>query len=492
MKFRTIRSKILFYIGVFNVILFAIIITTILVFSNIFYKRTFRENAKVVVNLTRTEISEIFQSYFVSSPLRFKEKISSLLESHPSLEQILIISPNGKIVFDSDELKGLTYTTGLAEKYKIKNFETSELDNECLDFVVPVLNDRGILVNTIVYRFSKSPIRKFRNFVIIFSLLAFSVLAGFGIFYVTLVTKPIVKNIEKLKKIAENIEQGNYSVRSNIKSHDEIQYLSDTFNSMLESLVTYIYNLKSMVHELEQRDRSREELLARISHEMRTPLTVSIGYIDLLKTGKLGSITDKQRESLELILKNLRRLEEETRNLLKSTQMALNAYRLNITEFEIEPVINRILENFASDISKKRLNVQLKLEHKTITSDEEHFYYILSNLISNAIKFSYNDGEIIIKLKEETDNSERYFTLTVFNTGDKIPEEELPKIFEPFYQIESKESLSLSGVGLGLYIVKRATEVLKGHVEVQNLDNGVEFKVYIPRVNHEEDSSNRR
>ncbi|MEO0265571.1 MAG: HAMP domain-containing protein, partial [candidate division WOR-3 bacterium] len=293
MKFRTIRSKILFYIGVFNVTLFAIIVTIILVFSNIFYKRTFRENAKVVVNLTRTEISEIFQSYFVSSPLRFKEKISSLLESHPSLEQILIISPNGKIVFDSDELKGLTYTTGLAEKYKIKNFETSELENECLDFVVPVLNDRGILVNTIVYRFSKSPIRKFRNFVIIFSLLAFSVLAGFGIFYVTLVTKPIVKNIEELKKIAENIEQGNYSVRSNIKSHDEIQYLSDTFNSMLESLVTYIYNLKSMVHELEQRDRSREELLARISHEMRTPLTVSIGYIDLLKTGKLGSITDK-------------------------------------------------------------------------------------------------------------------------------------------------------------------------------------------------------
>lgn len=489
MKLKTIRSKLLFNFGVFNVLLFALIIALMLIFSNIFYVNSFRENTRIVVNLTRSEISEVFQTYYLSSPLRFKEKIFTLLELHKNLEQILIISPDGELIFDSNELKGLEPRSNLFKNfYRVKKYEISEHENEFIDYVVPILNDRGIFNHAIIYRFSKRPISRFRNFLIFFAVLAFSILTGVGIFYVTLVTKPIVRNIEKLKKIAESIEQGNYSIRSNIKSNDEIQYLSDTFNAMLESLVTYIYNLKSMVNELEQRDRARYEILARISHEMRTPLTVSIGYIDLLKTGKLGPITEKQKESLELIFKNLKRLEEETRNLLKSTQVALNAYKLDIKKFQVEPLVGKILENFSPDISKKRLNVQLKLENKYITSDEDHCYYILSNLISNAIKFSPPGGYITITVREELANSEKYFTITVFNTGEKIPEEEIPKIFEPFYQIESKETGSISGVGLGLYIVKRATDALKGRVEVKNLDTGVEFKVYIPGVNHEEDT----
>ncbi len=490
MKLKTIRSKLLFYFGVFNVSLFAIIVALMLIFSNIFYISTFKENAKIVVNLTRREISEVFQSFYYTSPLRFKERISTLLELHKTLEQILIISPDGRVIFDSNELKGLESKNNFIKDYHmVKKFETSEYENEFIDYVVPILNDRGIFTHAIIYRFSKRPILLFRNFLIFFAALAFSILTSVGIFYVTLVTKPVVKNLEKLKKIAERIEQGDYFVRSNIKSNDEIQYLSDTFNAMLESLVTYIYNLKSMVHELEQRDRARYEILARISHEMRTPLTVSIGYIDLLKTEKLGPTTEKQRESLELILKNLKRLEEETRNLLKSTQIALNAYKLDIRKFQVETLINKILENFTPDISKKRLKVKLNLENKYITSDEDHCYYILSNLISNAVKFSPEGGEVSITVCEELINSEKYFTITVFNTGEKIPEEEIPKIFEPFYQIESKETSRISGVGLGLYIVKRATEALKGDVKVKNLDTGVEFKVYLPEVNHEKNLS---
>jgi signal transduction histidine kinase len=295
-------------------------------------------------------------------------------------------------------------------------------------------------------------------------------------------TKPIVDNIIKLKRVAENIEKGDLTVRSSISTNDEIQFLSDTFNEMLESIASYIYNLKSMVKELEERDRARQEILARISHEMRTPLAVCLGYVDLLKNKKFGNLTEKQEETVNIIFNNLKRLENEVFLLLRSSQLALNAYKVEIKDFDLNQLIEKILVNFSTDIKKKDLTVETYFEDNIMTSDEEHVYYILSNLISNAIKFASENGTVRISSKKENINDLKYFKISIFNTGKTIPEKEIPKIFEPFYQIEKQDKSGIPGVGLGLYIVKRSAEILKGKIEVNNWDNGVEFIVFIPEV----------
>ncbi|MGB9824776.1 MAG: ATP-binding protein [Candidatus Hydrothermia bacterium] len=442
--------------------------------------KTFTQNAKNVVNLTLTSVNDAFQSYFFSSPLRFHEKIANLINTSYHLEQILIVSPQGNIIFNSEVLKGIPTEKEYALPRNIRRFEIYESRNEYLEYIVPILNDRGIFMHSIVYRFSKKPILQFRNLLIITAILMYFTLVVLNVINVTLTTKPIVDNIIKLKRVAENIEKGDLTIRSSISTNDEIQFLSDTFNEMLESIASYIYNLKSMVHELEERDRARQEILARISHEMRTPLTVCLGYVDLLKNKKFGNLTEKQEETINIIFNNLKRLENEVVLLLRSSQMALNAYKVEIKDFDLKQLVEKILENFSTDIKKKALTVETHFEVNKMTSDEEHVYYILSNLISNAIKFASESGNVRISTKKKWIDHVEYFVISIFNTGKTIPEKELPKIFEPFYQIENQEKSGISGVGLGLYIVKRSVEVLKGQIEVNNWDNGVEFIVYLP------------
>ncbi len=482
MKLKTIRTKLLFSYGMLNSLVYAVIILFLIILTNHFYTRTFTQNAKNVVNLTFTSINEEFQLYFPSSPLRFNEMIANLINTSFYLEQILIVSPKGDVIFNSEVLKGIPTEKIYVFPKKIKKFEVHEFRNEHLEYIVPILNDRGVFTHSIVYRFSTKPILHFRNLMIIAAIFMYFTLIILNVISVTVTTKPIVDNIIKLKRVAENIEKGDLTVRSSISTNDEIQFLSDTFNEMLESIASYIYNLKSMVKELEERDRARQEILARISHEMRTPLAVCLGYVDLLKNKKFGNLTEKQEETVNIIFNNLKRLENEVFLLLRSSQLALNAYKVEIKDFDLNQLIEKILVNFSTDIKKKDLTVETYFEDNIMTSDEEHVYYILSNLISNAIKFASENGTVRISSKKENINDLKYFKISIFNTGKTIPEKEIPKIFEPFYQIEKQDKSGIPGVGLGLYIVKRSAEILKGKIEVNNWDNGVEFIVFIPEV----------
>ncbi|MDI6851610.1 MAG: HAMP domain-containing sensor histidine kinase, partial [bacterium] len=346
--------------------------------------------------------------------------------------------------------------------------------------LVPVINETGHNIHSILYVFSRQKEFQFRRFIAIFGFFIYSLL-----FLVTLVIDNLlmgrfVKNIERLKQVAELVRSGNYSVRSSIKSGDEIMYLSDTVNSMLESMTTYIYNLRAMVEELEARDKARDEILAKISHELRTPLTASKGYVELLLTGNIGNLSEEQRKALEIISRNLNRLEDETRKLLQSSKAAIENIQIKLRVIDVKKVFEEIKENFESEIQKKNLRLVYNFEIDKVCADLEQFHSILENLISNAVKFTPEGGLIEVRTSEEQIGEKSYIKISLFNTSPKIPESELEKIFKPFYQVDNGTKREKGGFGLGLYIIKRAVELHKGFVRALNTENGVKFEVCLP------------
>jgi len=491
MKKRGIKSKLTLYFGIFYSILFAFLTTIVILFSNSLLKTSLKRSRYDFVTLTFKEIAEAFVTTYQVAPLSFYEKILNLMKAGNELSKILIVSPQGRVLFDSDEINSITSSDTLFPVEKLKNFEITALSNSYTEYIVPILSDKGILSRVIVYKFSNSSLKRLSLILGVVAVLAYIFLLQTALHIVSLILKPFTLNIERLKSVAESIESGNYSVRANIVSGDELQYLSDAFNEMLESIEKYIYNLKSMVRELELRDKSREEVLAKVSHEMRTPLTASIGYTELMRNGKLGPLTQEQIQALEIIERNLKKLEQDTRKLIAGSKLALEHPKLDLTHVNLEYLVETILQDFQADLEKKNVKVRTELKVKSLVSDYEQLNYILNNLISNAVKFTPPGGEIEIGSKRASNADEHLKNIIwVFNSGTRIPDEEINKIFEPFYQVSEGPKREHPGMGLGLYIAKKSVEVLKGRISVENQQNGITFYVYLPESYDEEGPHN--
>lgn len=480
MKYRSIRTKLLSSFGLTFSVLYALLVAIMLFLANRYFIQNTRKSALSFVQLTFKEISETYTENFSTNPLRFAEKINHILNSIPDLSRIVIFDSASNIVFSTTQLFSKENENLPLSPSMIKSYEPTEKFNKEYYVLVPVINETGHNIHSILYVFSRQKEFQFRRFIAIFGFFIYSLL-----FLVTLVIDNLlmgrfVKNIERLKQVAELVRSGNYSVRSSIKSGDEIMYLSDTVNSMLESMTTYIYNLRAMVEELEARDKARDEILAKISHELRTPLTASKGYVELLLTGNIGNLSEEQRKALEIISRNLNRLEDETRKLLQSSKAAIENIQIKLRVIDVKKVFEEIKENFESEIQKKNLRLVYNFEIDKVCADLEQFHSILENLISNAVKFTPEGGLIEVRTSEEQIGEKSYIKISLFNTSPKIPESELEKIFKPFYQVDNGTKREKGGFGLGLYIIKRAVELHKGFVRALNTENGVKFEVCLP------------
>lgn len=484
MKFVSIKTKFLSYFGFYFAFLYAILVFVVGFLGEKYYESNARRNARYFAKSAFKQVSEAYFTYFGSNPLRFSEKINELLFTGPDLERIVILDSAGNVVFSSAQLSGLSTDNEDIEELAVwirGNFESIERSNRYYDIFIPVLNDLGRHLISVVFRFSKASIIRFQRVLFIVSLIAFFILTLGTLLIENLITRSFIVNIEKLKKAAESFEKGDYSVRAEVDSRDELQFLSEKVNSMLESITNYIYNLRAMVSELRARDKARDEILAKISHELRTPLTASRGYVDLLKSGKMGQISEEQKKALDIIERNLVRLENETRRLLLSSKVTLEHVEITKMRLDLESLVVKAMENFQTELKKKKQKIEMDLTEKEVYGDEDQLTSILENLLHNAIKYAPESGMIKIRSSSEGRNDRKFTKVEIYNSGSRIPDAEKQKIFDPFYQIEEGTKRESSGIGLGLYIVKRAVELHGGFVEVENVDNGVLFSVLIPK-----------
>ena len=227
-------------------------------------------------------------------------------------------------------------------------------------------------------------------------------------------------------------------------------------------------------------NKTRSEFLMIMSHELRTPLTAIIGYSIILQENKHGELNEEQRFFVDTILKSSKHLLDLINNFLGLAKIEAGKQEIVFEEIYIPDVINEIFEIIREDAIGHDiiLKKEFSQEMLSIQADRRSLRQILFNLLSNAIKFSKKEGGIItISTKREND----MVKILVADTGIGIKEEDLPRLFQKFEQLDSGISRKYEGTGLGLAITKQLVEMLGGKIRVESkYGQGSNFIVLLP------------
>jgi signal transduction histidine kinase len=240
--------------------------------------------------------------------------------------------------------------------------------------------------------------------------------------------------------------------------------------------------LKQEKERAEHVARLKSEFLNQVSHELRTPLAVIIGYIECITDGLYGEIESKHQEILQIVAKQSSHLKNMIDQILIFSRLEANKQPLRLEELPVSKIFNDLRDTFDFLCKQKGLELSWELSNEvnTLNTDPERFKEIVSNLLQNAIKYT-DRGVISVRLNWLTSQT---VALEVSDTGIGIAHHHLSNIFDPFMQVHKTSSEnSRGGIGLGLSIVKKHVDQMKGTMNVDSeLGKGTTFKIVLPRA----------
>lgn len=228
--------------------------------------------------------------------------------------------------------------------------------------------------------------------------------------------------------------------------------------------------MKTMDKERETSEKIKEiekieEIVANISHELKTPITVALSSLEL-------AIEEKNKEEVKYLInlakKSGERLKFVVENLINHVYLKKHAHELEFGAVNIEEAIDEAIERLEIKIEEKNIKVEKNIEHGLeVFGNKNRLVFAFCNLIDNAIKFNIKNGKILISGRKKDGEVE----ITIEDTGIGIPKKEMDKIFADFYQISSGEKRKYAGLGLGLCVVRAILEIHKGKIKVESNEN---------------------
>ena len=234
---------------------------------------------------------------------------------------------------------------------------------------------------------------------------------------------------------------------------------------------------------LKEIDQLKNSLYTNITHEFRTPLTVILGMTETIKQNLGEKELHMVDKPLEMIKRNGKSLLYLVNEMLDLAKLESGNMELQLVKADVVPFIKYICESFQSYANEKNVNliVYSEVDSLIMDMDENKLQAIIYNLLSNAIKFLGNGNEIIVHLNSTTENGSRQFLIKVKDNGMGISKEDLPHIFNRFYQADATISRHGEGTGIGLSLTKNFIELMGGNITVKSeLGKGTEFIVYLP------------
>ncbi|NFG24355.1 HAMP domain-containing histidine kinase [Clostridium botulinum] len=302
----------------------------------------------------------------------------------------------------------------------------------------------------------------------IFYIISFLGIAIFLITFVSLVNRK-VKYIKFLTKEVKVIKDEGFGKTIKVKGKDELSELCQSINDMSLELRKKIDNEKII-------EKNKNELITSVSHDLRTPLTSIIGYVDLLKKNEFND-KEKFDNYIEVIDERTKSLNRLINELFEYTKLTSHDIKLNYSRLEIVSLIEQMVGEYTPIFNKENLEVVKDITDKDIfiNADIEKIVRVLENLLTNAIKYSVKNSKVLIKLFEEND----YVVVSVSNKAKDITENDLKNIFERFYKVD-KSRKEQDSTGLGLSIVKRIVELHNGEIDVNLNEDIIEFKISLP------------
>lgn len=274
--------------------------------------------------------------------------------------------------------------------------------------------------------------------------------------------------LEKIQK-KELSEIQNKSLRSSLSPLRKI-------NSVINS---YALARQKEIDTLQKNAEFRREFIADISHELKTPIFATQGYIHTLLD---GAIEDKQvrMKFLKRAAKSLDSLDILVQDLLTLNQMESGVVKFHFSDFDLKDLVQEVVEQLEHKASKKEVSIKLEIDpEKTYLThaDRPKIYRVCQNLIFNAINYNHHGGEVKVSVKPHKNSIQ----VEVKDDGQGIPPEDLKRIFERFYRVEKSRSKEKGGTGLGLAIVKHILEGHKSKISVSStVGKGSNFSFSLP------------
>lgn len=321
-----------------------------------------------------------------------------------------------------------------------------------------------LVYNTIILEDNKENIN-------LYSLILF-LLLGIVAFALTFIFLERKRNnyIEEIYLGIERMSKGDLTTKLESKGDDELSLMAFNINIMQDTINKLIVSEK-------ESEKTKNELITNIAHDLRTPLTSIIGYLDILVNNK-NLTEEKKKDYLGIAFEKSKKLEVLIEDLFSFTKMtygdelAVHKERIDLVELlnQLVSELYPLFENNSLDCS-----IQSNINSLILNLDPKLIVRLFENLINNAIKYGKDGKNIIIKIKNNL--SLENVEVSVINFGKLIPENALKKIFDKFYRVDNSRTSETGGTGLGLAIAKSIVELHGGEITVKSDTEGTEFKV---------------
>ncbi len=334
---------------------------------------------------------------------------------------------------------------------------------------VPIVTENanilGIVISSIPVSHTSAVLRSMTNIYMVAAVISVVIAALIMLWVARWHTRPL----NSVRRAAVAFGHGNLEARVEVDPSypEEIQELALAFNNMAVSLQRSEYR--------------RQEFVANVSHELKTPMTTIAGFADGILDGTIPA--EKQPYYLQLISDETKRLNRLVRSMLDTARLQEQAGipEEQKTRFDVTECAGQVLLSFEQKITAKNLDVQVDMPDIPVytRAQQDHIIQVIYNLLDNAVKFCPEKG--VLELKLHTGGNKIY--VCIANSGETIPSEELPLVFDRFHKLDKSRSENRDSWGLGLYIVKTIVGAHGEDISVVSRDNRTAFTFTLPLVN---------
>lgn len=433
------------------------------------FDRYAQDHQKQSLDDTAQSVTELVQSYSATYLNSWEFRTNLAVAARASDNDIVICNGEGVVCIcmersncehlgkrlDSDTVDTLFQ----GEKAKLSKAVSTLYGDERMASAIAVLNSDGSRLCIVVVSVQKAAITALTEKMLRVFLLAALLILVAALLAIPIFTRREARPIQEMAAAARQIAHGNLDVRVPTgNENEELEELAVAFNNMTLAL--------------KNSETIRNEFVANISHELKTPMTTIAGYLDGMLDGTIPP--EKYRYYMELVSTEARRLSRLVRSMLDISRLRDQGIPADQkTNFDICEAAGQALLCFEQRINQKKLNVEIDMpdEGLTIHAAQDSVTQVLYNLIDNAVKFVNEGGTLSVRIRRHGNSA----MISVGNTGKTIPPEELPLVFDRFHKIDKSRSNDRDGWGLGLYIVKTIVLAHGEDVYVTSQDGKTEF-----------------
>lgn len=452
MKKSSFKNQIWLYLSVFSiVILFGILLLQV-ISSNLYYELVKMSEIKDIAS--EVEMLYLKEEYNdLLNKLSFEKDICIEITEKSDIVYSTDSVSRGCLVYSNQDMNDKKRDFMLSDEYTVTYKANNPIyDNKTLIYGIKIDNDTYGFISTSLEAVTYTS-RLLERQLLIITIIIF--VLAFIVSYI--LSKKFSKPLENINKLSKKLSKGDYTV--DFKSKSDIKEISE-----LES------TLNNLTKELSKAENLRRELLANVSHDLKTPLTIIKANAEMVK-----DITYKNKEkrdnNLDTITEEVDRLNLLVEDILDLSRMQSNSINLELSEFNLNRLIKSIIKRFKVLCDNDGYSIDYNGFDFDVKADKKKIEQVIYNLINNAINYTGDNKKIYVNLIENKD----FIRIEVIDTGSGIKKEDLSYIWDKYYKVDKKYKRVTYGTGLGLSIVKNILILHNFNYGVETSKKGTKF-----------------